>query len=162
MLQDINLSIEQIKSYLDLWKTKYIISSPANGKLYILPDINDKILISANQSIFKILPTDTIITVTSYIPIQNSGKVKPGQEMLIKLDNYPYEEFGMVKAKIETISYVPINGCYTAKARLYNGLTSTRKIKIIFKQEMSGTGEIITKDNSILSRILYQFYHLIN
>ncbi len=162
LLQDINLSIEQIKSYLDLWKTKYIISSPANGKLYILPDINDKILISANQSIFKILPTDTIITVTSYIPIQNSGKVKPGQEMLIKLDNYPYEEFGMVKAKIETISYVPINGCYTAKARLYNGLTSTRKIKIIFKQEMSGTGEIITKDNSILSRILYQFYHLIN
>ena len=29
-------------------------------------------------------------------PIQNSGKIKEGQQVNIKLQNYPYQEFGML------------------------------------------------------------------
>jgi hypothetical protein len=109
LLQAIYSSIGKTKNHLDLWKTKYIISSSINGRLYIFPATYNNMPITANQLLFKVLPIDTNLIVTSYIPIQNSGKVKPGQDMLIKLDNYPFEEFGMLNAKVEHISLVPIN-----------------------------------------------------
>jgi len=45
------------------------------------------------------------------IPSTGIGKVKSGQTVNIKLDNYPYMEFGMIKAKIKNISLVPITVC---------------------------------------------------
>ena len=33
---------------------------------------------------------------------QNSGKIKQNQKVLIKLENFPHEEYGMLEGKIQT------------------------------------------------------------
>jgi HlyD family secretion protein len=37
----------------------------------------------------------------------NMGKVKEGQEVLVKLRSYPFEEYGMIRGKIKYIAEVP-------------------------------------------------------
>lgn len=147
---------------LKIWKLKYFILSPVSGKLYFFPKIRNKAFVVPNQALFTVIPLDTSLAVISYFPISSATSVKVGQKILIQLDSYPTEKFGMLNAKIESISFLPINGNYTAKANLENGLFSTAKVRIPYRQEMSGAGEILTKDNSVLDKILYQFYHLLN
>ena len=92
------------------------------------------------------------------LPIRNSGKVKKGQKVIIKLDNYPFEEWGSLNGKISSISEVPKQGeqsFYTLFISLDDLKTSFGK-NIVFKQEMQGTGEIVLEELTVLQRIFYQ------
>ncbi|MDY0143599.1 MAG: HlyD family efflux transporter periplasmic adaptor subunit, partial [Bacteroidales bacterium] len=93
------------------------------------------------------------------IPSTGIGKVKPGQTVNIKLDNYPYMEFGIIKAKIKNISLVPISTeqgiFYTAEIEINDSVLITNYNKSIpFSQNMTGIAEIITDDVRLLERFL--------
>lgn len=89
------------------------------------------------------------------LPSSGIGKVKEGQMVNIKLNGYPYMEYGILKAKINTISLVPDEeDLYTLEVRLTNGLNTTTGKTIEFKGELSGIAEVITEDKSIGSRII--------
>ena len=90
--------------------------------------------------------------------MRNSGKVKKGQKVIIKLENYPSEEWGSLEGSIESISEVPKQGeenQYTVYIGVSSLSTSYGK-QVEFKQEMQGTAEIILEELSILQRIFYQ------
>ena len=92
------------------------------------------------------------------LPIRNSGKVKAGQKVIIKLDNYPFEEWGSLIGEIENISEVPKQGEETFYT-LYIGvreLTTSFGKTITFKQEMQGTAEIVVEELTVLQRIFYE------
>jgi HlyD family secretion protein len=82
-----------------------------------------------------------------------SGKVKPGQKVNIKFDNYPYMEYGMVEGKVNRISKVPTNDYYALEVDLPNGLTSTYGKTFEFNNEIQGSAEIITDDLRLIQRI---------
>ncbi len=88
------------------------------------------------------------------LSIQRSGKVKKGQRVNIKIDNYPYMEYGMLKGFISKISMVPSDDFYMAEVQLPDSLTTYYKINLEFDQEMKGVGEIITEDRRLFSRII--------
>ena len=62
------------------------------------------ILSLRGTEVFSILPTDNPILGQVYLPSQGAGKVEAGQEVIIKLDNYPYIEYGSINGKVKTIS----------------------------------------------------------
>ncbi len=41
------------------------------------------------------------------LPAEGAGKVEPGQKVNIRLDNYPYMEYGMLEGVISHISEIP-------------------------------------------------------
>ena len=89
---------------------------------------------------------------------QNSGKIKVGQTVNIRLANYPDREFGIIKGVIQGISLTPDkDGNFLINVSLPKGLKTSYKKEIIFQQEMSGTADIVTEDLRLLERILYQF-----
>ena len=87
-----------------------------------------------------------------------AGKVKTGQPVLLKLSEYPYEEYGMVKAKVFSITDVAIDSAYSVELKLDNGLRTTRNRTIGFRPEISGTADIITNQKNILERIFENIY----
>lgn len=107
---------------------------------------------------FTIIPKNY----SSYIckvqaPVLNSGKVKIGQDVNIKLSSYPDNEFGVLKGKIKDISLVPNNeGLYLIDVKLPEKLVTTHGKEIEFKQEMQGVAEIITEDLRLIERVFYQ------
>ena len=58
-----------------------------------------------------------------HIGAQNQGKIKINQKVLIKLDNYKYQEYGIVQGKIKSIALVQDKDSkYYIEVALPNGL----------------------------------------
>jgi len=56
----------------------------------------------------------------------NMGRVKVGQEVLIKLKSYPFEEFGMLKGEIKYIADIPYKDSVVYFERWISGLEKHR------------------------------------
>ncbi len=96
--------------------------------------------------------------VRAQLPIYSSGKVKNGQKALIKLQEYPYAEFGMIIGTVRDITNVSLDSVYLVNISLTNGLHTTLNKKIPNKPSISGTADIITSNKSILQRIFQGVY----
>ena len=115
------------------------------------------------ELIFIIIPTKN----NSFIgkikaPAANSGKIKKGQRVQIKLLNYPSDEFGELNGKVLSISQIPnLEGNYLIDVELPQDLKTTYDKKIAFRQEMKGTADIVTEDLRLIERFFYQLRNII-
>lgn len=162
---NVNLSRNVIQAFYQLKKAikdyelNYVFRSSIDGKVSFMQIWSENQTITAGDNIFAIIPT----TVNGFIgkakaPAQNSGKIKIGQKVNIRLANYPDREFGIIKGKIESISLTPDkDGNLLINIALENGLTTSYKKQILFRQEMGGTADIVTEDLRLIERFLYQF-----
>ncbi|NKI30796.1 HlyD family secretion protein [Croceivirga thetidis] len=157
--QDLQNAEQNLRTALTTWDQQYLLRSPIDGKVTVF-DIWDRYQnVDIGEVLFTVVPhkMDGIIGRVS-LPVRNSGKVKEGQSVLVKLDNYPYEEWGSLSGKIESISEVPLQGeetVYTLYITLENLETSFGKT-IAFKQEMQGRAEIVVEELSVLQRVFYE------
>jgi hypothetical protein len=95
------------------------------------------------------------------LPLANSGKVKPDQTVYIRLDNYPYQEYGLLKGVVSTIAPVPRAAHYAMEVALPDGLVTSFGRRLEFRQEMQGQAGIVTEDLRLLERIFYQIRKLV-
>jgi hypothetical protein len=90
--------------------------------------------------------------------VAGSGKLKTGQHVLVRLDNFPYMEFGMLEGKLESLSQVPESSqqgvFYTAEIFFPDGLITNYKKTLPFQQELQGSAEIITQNLSLFDRLI--------
>lgn len=152
-------SFYQLKKALKDWELQYAFVSSINGKVSYLQVWSENQFIQSGETLFSIVPTDS----NSFIgklkaPAQNSGKIKVGQKVNIRLANYPDREFGIIEGKVKNISLTPDKeGNLLIDIELPKGLETSYKKEIEFQQEMIGTADIITEDLRLIERLLYQF-----
>ncbi len=157
--QQLDKAYQTLNNELLLWEQQFLIKSPISGKVTVFDIWNKYQNVSVGETLFTVVPNDLegiIGRVT--LPIRNSGKVKIGQKVIIKLANYPFEEWGNLEGEIQNISEVPKQGeeaFYTLYIKLDELSTSYGK-QVDFKQEMQGTAEIVIEELTILQRIFYQ------
>ncbi|MEZ4779684.1 MAG: HlyD family efflux transporter periplasmic adaptor subunit [Flavobacteriaceae bacterium] len=154
VLQSYTKLQEDIKS----WELTYLLKSKIEGSVSFINFWNRNQQVNTGELVFTIIPTTSHAFVAEIkAPIKNSGKIKKGQKVNIKLANYPEAEFGTLPAKIVSMTVVPNEaGFYMIKASLKNNLTTSYQIEIPFKNEMQGTAEIITEDLRLTERFFYQ------
>ena len=149
----------QLKKAIKDWELNYVLTADIDGKVTFLQIWTENQTVTAGDNVFSIVPT----TVNSYIGkvkalALNSGKIKIGQKVNIRLSNFPDREFGIIKGKIKTISLTPDkDGYLLIDVALPEGIKTSYKKQIVFQQEMTGTADIITDDLRLLERLLYQF-----
>jgi multidrug resistance efflux pump len=147
---------EVLVAAVDVWELNYIIKSPIDGEVNISKfwQINQNV--ARGETVFTIIPegANTLIGKVNLTMI-GAGKVKVGQRVNLKFANYPYLEFGLVKGVVARISAVPTNDYYALEVNLPDQLVSTYGKKFDVQQELTGTAEIITEDQRLLSRILH-------
>lgn len=151
------------KAILD-WEDLYVFKSDTDGKVSFLNYWSSNQTVEQGDLVFTIIPEDNIEYVAKVkAAAQNSGKIKIGQVVNIKLQNYPEIEFGMLKGVVSSISLTPDKeGNYLIDVALPKKLISTYKKEIKFNQEMIGIAEIITEDLSLLDRFIYQIKSLLD
>jgi len=139
---------------LSEWQNKYVLASPVEGTLNLYDIRSEDQFLSSQQKVFTITSNkeQNYFAIVKF-PISNSGKVHTGQNCIIKLHNYPYTEFGMLKGKIQSISTAPKEGYYSAKVQLLNQLTTTTHKQLFSKSELSGNAEIIIDDLTLFDRL---------
>jgi multidrug resistance efflux pump len=160
--ENIQQAFEQLESQLQIWKQNFLLSSPIDGTVSFSTYWSDNQHVNAGDEVMTIIPKETTAFGRVELPVSGSGKVEIGQRVNIKLDNYPYQEYGMVLGEIKTKSVVPNNNSYTLTLTLPNGLKSSYNKDLTFDREMQGNAEIITKDLRIIERVFNQFRSLID
>jgi multidrug resistance efflux pump len=163
--EEVNLKNNKIKSFYQLkkvikdWELTYVLKSSVAGKVSFLQIWTENQTINAGDKVFSIIPAIEKGYVGKLKALAlNSGKIKIGQDVNIRLANFPDSQFGTLNGKIDNISLTPDNdGNLLIDVSLPQKLeTSYHKI-IPFQQEMSGSAEIVTEDLRLVERLLYQF-----
>ncbi|WPO80374.1 HlyD family secretion protein [Flavobacterium sp. KACC 22761] len=155
-------SFYQLKKVIKDWELAYTLKSSISGVVTFLQVWNESQTINVGDNVFSIIPDAE----NGYIgkvkaPALNSGKIKVGQRVNIRLSNYPDREFGVLKGELRNISLVPDkDGNLLLDVALPNGLKTSYNKQIVFQQEMKGRAEIITEDLRLIERILYQFKNI--
>ncbi len=154
--QSISLSRQQLLAQIDAWKLRYVIIAPTNGKISFLKQWNINQHINLAEKFVTIIPRGKSEIVGRMNISQNGfGKIQDGQMVNIKLNGYPYMEFGILKGKINYISSVPDEKSgYMAEVTFANGLVSSYQKELPLIQQMDGTAEIITKDKRLITRFV--------
>lgn len=149
----------QLKKTIKDWELNYVFRSAIDGKVSFLQIWTENQTINAGDNVFAIIPnSENGFIGKAKAKAQNSGKIRVGQNVNIRLENYPDREFGIIKGTIKAISLTPDkDGNLLIDVTLPNGLKTSYKKQIAFRQEMSGTADIVTKDARLIERFLYQF-----
>jgi multidrug efflux pump subunit AcrA (membrane-fusion protein) len=163
-LSSVYQALDELKKSIHVWQQNYMLIASYNGIFRFQNSWKENQLIKTGDLFATILSENQQgfsgnLTVIS----QNSGKIKQHQKVLIKLDNFPYQEYGMIEGRIQTMSTVTDKtGNYFIEITIPNGLTTSYGKKIKFDKELTGNAEIITDDMRLIERIFYQFRKLMN
>ena len=159
LLKGVIQSFNQLKKAIKDWERLYVLKSNINGNVSFLNYWNINQTVNQGDLVFTIIPSENSSFVAKLkTPSQNSGKIKIGQTVNIKLENYPDTEFGVLNGTVKNISLIPdAEGFYFVDVELPSKLITSYNKEIDFKQEMRGTAEIITEDLRLIERFFYQF-----
>ena len=148
-------AIEEIKLEITIWEKRNLLISPLSGTIKFTRKLVKNSILLPGELVFIIYPISKqqfIATIT--LPVSNYKQVKVGQEVGIKILNYPENEFGSLKGKIESIDFLTTKDLITAIVSMPNGLkTNTEKV-LTFIPNLKVEGVIILQNLSLGQRIL--------
>ncbi len=150
-------SINTLKSDTEAWKQRFVSAAPTSGKVAFLTPLQEGQTVKAGQELFYVLPEGSGFEGEMYVGQYNFGKVRHGQEVIVKFAGYPYQEFGTVSGCIASISDMPKDTAYLVKVQFPKGLVTSSQKKIPFRNGMTATGEIVTEDLKVIERFFYDF-----
>lgn len=157
MLAKYNILVNQIRQ----WKEQYLFISPIDGRLQYQGFWRNNTFIGASSEVFSISPVKNRMIGELLIPAGGAGKVKVGQDVNVKLADYPYNEYGYVRGKVETLSTLTHNiespegtaKAYLATVSFPQGLKSNYGKRLQLNFESVGVGEIITEKRRLIQRL---------
>lgn len=159
---DIRLKIarNQLETRIRQWEQDYLLTSPVEGAVALTKYWQRNQNIVSGEVMMSIVPIEASSYFGKlYLSQQGAGKVKTGQKVNIKLNDYPYMEFGFVQVNLSSISLVPysdatLGNVYALEVGFPDSLITQYGTYIPYRPEMTGIAEIITEDLTVLDRLI--------
>ncbi len=154
---------EQLRKSLRQWEQDYLLISSTDGVVSFQQFWGENQFIKRGDAVLSVLPDNKQALVGRMsVPAGNSGKISPGEKVLIKLDNYRYQEYGIVEGRVQNIAFAPDDkGNYYVDVTLPRGLKTSYHKNLTFDKELKGNAEIVTQDLRLIERIFYQMRKLL-
>lgn len=111
--------------------------------------------ITVGEAVFTVIPTrQNTPKGKALLPVQRAGKVKSGQRVNVRINNFPDQEFSYLIGAVESISSVPTaEGFYVVDIRFPNGMKTNYDQILPMTQQMLDSADIITEDLRLLERL---------
>ena len=162
MLQNLRQASLNLEAQLSAWAAAYLLTSPIEGKVSFFKYWTQNQFVKSGTELMLITPQTRKVFGYVYLSSAGFGKIKVGQTARIRLDGFPYEEFGSVKGVVAAKSDAAREGNYLVKIDLPDGLQTNYEKELHFTQDMQGEVYIITEDLRLIERFFYRFRHLVN
>lgn len=154
-LNNIRQSARNIENSLRNWQQQYLITAPCDGRLVYLQNLTENQYAKSGDTLFAVQPRQEGFVATVDIPVAGIGKAGVGQKVILKLDDYPFQEFGTLEGQVVGIAPSLHRRTCRMDVVLPRGLESSYKRLFVCKSEMTGTAEIVTDDMSLLERAFF-------
>ena len=157
---------EQLLADIALWCEEYVFEAPIDGIVSFNNVWKENQSIVLGNVFATVIPSDDVSVVGKVkVGSDRFGEVAIGQDVIIKLNGYPYMEYGVIYGKVSAISEMPevSDGgiYYSVDVYLGNCIVTNLNKKLPLIQYMDGSAEIVTKEKRLLDYfvdpILYIF-----
>lgn len=157
LTEQIKSGIQSIRNEFNTWNHNYSIIAPVSGVLHFQEPIFENKTVNANQWLFAITPLDNAFIGQVFVPALGFGKVQDNQTVYVKLDNYPYQQYGQIVGKVSKRHVIPKSSekessNYIEVVFDHPGQTTYNK-NIELNPENTGVAQIVTEDRRIIQRI---------
>lgn len=162
-LRGIMQQASQLKAQVAQWLEQYAVISPADGTVSLQKVWSRGQHVMVGDVIASIVPDegDRVIG-RLQVPSSGFGKVEEGQRVNVRLNGFPYMEFGVLKGVVESIPAVPQTVTtaegnsivYTVEVSFPDSLVTTYGKELPMVQQMDGTAEIITRDRRLIGQFI--------
>lgn len=148
-------ALQTLQSSIESWKQRFVVTAPVAGRVSFAAPWQEQQHLAVGQELLSIEPPESSYQGLVKITQANIGKLIEGQTVLIKLDGYPYREFGMLEGNLSKLSMTPgKDTTYWAYVSLPGQLrTSYHKI-LPYRNGLKGTAEIVTADRRLVERLV--------
>jgi HlyD family secretion protein len=151
--------VSQLQTGIEEWELSYVLRAPVDGKVTFANYWVENQNVSSGEEVFTVVPvSQTRLIGKAMLPIARSGKVEIGQKVNIRLQNFPENEYGILRGKVSNISPVPVQtgeiAYYAVEIALPNQLITTYKKELPYLPNMQGQADIVTEDISLLERFV--------
>ena len=161
-LSNLRTAKNELEATIEEWEQAYALISPINGIITFNTFWTNNQFVSLNDKVMTVIPENPgkiIGKIKS--PESMSGKIKPGQRVNIKVNDYPYMEYGTLAGTVKTISLVPNENIYSIEVELPQNFTTNAGKTLDFTGELTGQAEIITNNLSLFDRIFDPLKYLL-
>jgi HlyD family secretion protein len=155
-------ALQQIEREL----SKVFIVAPIDGTILKLDLRNSGQVVGAGSMIAQIAPSHASLVVKAYIPEADINKVKPGQQVQMRVSACPYPDYGILAGTVKTVApdVVAASNSAGGKSLLSGSYEVTIQPKTSFVGDgdhscqlqagMEGRADIISRQESVLHFIL--------
>ena len=160
-LSELMSATNNLTNMIRLWKEKYLLVSPFDGELEYLGFWRENSFIQSGQELFSIIPDENDVVGEVMIPSTGAGKVETGQIANVKINKFPYDEYGLLKGRVETLSRISnrietregAGEAYQVIISFPKGFVTNFGIPLALDFESKGTVEIIIKPKRLIERL---------
>ena len=157
LVSSYNNLVNEIKQ----WKEHYMFIAPIDGRIEYLGFWRDNVFVQSAQELFTISPQKSNMIGELEISSFGAGKVEPGQSVNVKLNDYPYEEYGQIKGRVDYVSSLThevkssefSGNSYLVMVSFPHGLKTNYGKNIKANSEYKGFASIVTKKRRLIQRL---------
>ena len=160
-LSELMTATNNLSNMIRLWKEKYLQIAPLDGELEYLGFWRENSFVASGQELFSIIPKENDIVGEVLILSLGAGKVEVGQTANVKINKFPYDEYGLLKGRVESIARISnriemregTGEAYQVLISFPDGFVTNFGIPLFLDFESKGSVEIITKPKRLIQRL---------
>lgn len=166
---ELTTAYTELLDQLEAWEKRYVFIAPISGQVQFLRFWTDNHFIQAGEAVFTLVPQKKDMIGQVQLPLAGAGKVQIGQEVILKLDNYPYAEYGSIKGKVKNIALTPhtqptkegFSDYYLVEVELPNQLKTNYGTQLGGQTGIKGSAEVIVHKRRLIERLFDNLRHKI-
>jgi HlyD family secretion protein len=156
-LETVNRQLEQAI----VQRNKQRIQAPISGKVYNINVNRGKGTLQSGEELLSILPEGKEPLLEVYLPNQYRGFVDEGMKAKIKIDAFPYQEFGIIDGMVIYVSPNAVTKDKSSGKTVFPAKIKLNKLAVRARGQdkqltpgMTASGEIVMRQKTILSLLI--------
>jgi len=140
-------------------RNRETLTAPVNGIVYNVKVVDTGANVQSGEELLSIVPEGEELVLDTKVLNRDVGFVAVGKEVKVKLETFPYQEFGLIKGKVISISPNAIADeqlglVYTARVQLDQSEVYVNGSPVPLTPGMAATAEIVIRQRRVIRFLL--------
>ncbi|NJL47603.1 MAG: HlyD family type I secretion periplasmic adaptor subunit [Leptolyngbyaceae cyanobacterium SM2_5_2] len=135
------------------------LTASVDGTVYNVKIAEAGATVQSGEELLSILPAGASLVLEAKVLNRDVGFIQPGMAVKVKLETFPYQEFGLVQGTVDSISPNSVQEqemglVFPARIAIDSTFVTIHGQEIAITPGMTATAEIVTRQKTILQFLL--------
>ena len=140
-------------------RNRETLTASVDGTVYNVKVVEAGATVQSGEELLSILPEEAPLVLEAKVLNRDIGFIQPGMTVKVKLETFPYQEFGLVQGTVASISPNSVQEqemglVYPARIKIDKTFVTIQGQEVPITPGMAATAEIVTRQKTILSFLL--------